>query len=301
MAGKAFPGLTAIRINELTEGFFNAAYLIELSDGKEVVLKIAPPADAIIMSHEKNMMDSEARSIRMVAEKTDVPVASVLFYDASHEICEAEYFFIEKLPGASYHSLSNELSDSAKEQIDYQIGQYNARINGIVGERFGYFGQADKQGLIWFDVFKSMLQDAIRDADALHIDLQCDTRVLMELLERDKAYLDEVTEPRLVHWDLWAGNVFIEQGTVTGFIDFERCLWADVFMEVGFRTFANNKYFLQGYGIGQLTRNQSKRSRWYDMYLFLISALECDYRHYEGRGVYDWAVRMIKEGMDELR
>ena len=32
------------------------------------------------------------------------------------------------------------------------------------------------------------------------------------------------------------GNVFILNKRITGIIDFERCLWADELMEVGFRT-----------------------------------------------------------------
>lgn len=144
------------------------------------------------------------------------------------------------------------------------------------------------------------MQDAICDASALDIDLQCDTGLLLELLARDKAYFDDVAKPKLVHWDLWAGNVFIEDGKITGLIDFERCLWGDELMEVGFRLFADNRQFLSGYGIDKLTPNQRIRARWYDMYLFLISALECDYRKYPDRGVYNWAVGMIKEILETI-
>jgi aminoglycoside phosphotransferase (APT) family kinase protein len=301
MVKKAFIDLCAVSINELTEGFFNVAYLIELSNGKEVVLKIAPPKHTIIMTHEKNMMFSEVQSMRLVSEKTEVPVTSVLFYDNTYDVCEENYFFMDKLPGNSYHSQLGQLSDVVKENIDYQIGQYNSKINGILGERFGYFGQLDKQGTVWFNVFKSIIQDAIQDANALNIDLNMDTRFLLELLDRDKEYFDEVTKPRLVHWDLWAGNVFLECGVVSGLIDFERCLWADELMEVGFRTYANNNNFLSGYGIREQTTSQIIRCKWYDMYLFLISALECDYRRYNDRGVYNWAITMIKQGIESIR
>jgi hypothetical protein len=246
-------------------------------------------------------MFSEVQSMRLVSEKTEVPVASVLFYDNTYDVCEENYFFMDKFPGNSYHSQLGQLSDVVKENIDYQIGQYNSKINGILGERFGYFGQLDKQGTVWFNVFKSIIQDAIQDANALNIDLNMDTRFLLELLDRDKEYFDEVTKPRLVHWDLWAGNVFLECGVVSGLIDFERCLWADELMEVGFRTYANNNNFLSGYGIREQTTSQIIRCKWYDMYLFLISALECDYRRYNDRGVYNWAITMIKQGIESIR
>ncbi len=40
----AFEDAKIAAVAELTEGFFNVAYLVTLSDGKETVLKIAPSA-----------------------------------------------------------------------------------------------------------------------------------------------------------------------------------------------------------------------------------------------------------------
>lgn len=297
MIARACPGVTATGVTELTEGFFNAAYSV----GSAVVLKVGPAEGTPLMSHERNIMSSEVRSMRLVAERTDVPVARILFYDDTREICEADYFIMEKLPGRSYHSAMNELDDEARERIERQIGQYNSRINGIVGERFGYFGQPDKQGSDWFEVYRSILMDAVRDAEALKIDLRMDPLDMLELLRRDADAFREVAVPKLVHWDLWAGNVFIENGAVTGLIDFERCLWADPLLEVGFRSFASNPHFLEGYGLRELTASQRIRIRWYDLYLYLISALECDYRQYEDRGTYEWAIARIREGMAALK
>ncbi|MGW2815569.1 phosphotransferase family protein [Streptomyces sp. NPDC001415] len=50
---------------------------------------------------------------------------------------------------------------------------------------------------------------------------------------RDGYALDEVTEPRLVHFDLWPGNIFAHPGDdtrpvrITGLIDHERAFWGD--------------------------------------------------------------------------
>ena len=79
MAQKAFPGESCTNIRELTEGYFNVAYLLLFDSGRESVLKIAPPKDARIMSYEKNIMYSEVTAMRLAAQKTDVPVAEILF------------------------------------------------------------------------------------------------------------------------------------------------------------------------------------------------------------------------------
>jgi hypothetical protein len=40
-------------ITELKQGWFNAAYNLRLADGREVILKIAPPQSAKVMLYEK--------------------------------------------------------------------------------------------------------------------------------------------------------------------------------------------------------------------------------------------------------
>ncbi|ADL50241.1 phosphotransferase family protein [Clostridium cellulovorans] len=295
MVEKAFDGVSILKVEELKEGFFNVAYSLELSDGREVILKIAPPKDSIIMTHEKNIMYSEVKSMKMIAENTDVPVANIIYYDDTHTLCESDYFFMNKLSGKSYSTIMNELTDEEKRKIDYQIGKLNAKINSITGNKFGYYGQPEKQGYKWFETFVTIMKDAIEDANSMDIELGVEAKFILDLLEKDKEYFDEVKIPKFIHWDLWAGNIFIENGAVTGLIDFERCLWADELMEVGFRTYGYNENFFSGYGIDELTESQKVRAKWYDMYLFLIVTLECDYRHYGDRGAYQWGTDMTRE------
>ena len=95
------------------------------------------------------------------------------------------------------------------------MGVYNKQLNSIYGERFGYFGQPNNKGEDWFEVFKSIVGDAISDAQQLSVDLKISGEYILELLERDKSYFEEVKVPRFVHWDLWAGNIFVSDGKIT--------------------------------------------------------------------------------------
>ena len=301
MVKKAFNNLHIINIEELKEGFFNIAFLIKLSNNSEVILKIAPPKDALIMTYEKNIMYSEVNSMEIIFKETKVPVAEILFYDNSHTLCESDYFFINKLSGKSLNVLMDEITDEEKKNIYYDLGKYNAQINNITGKKFGYYGQKDKQGKNWFEVFVSMVKDTINAVNVMNIDVGVEAAFIMKLLIRDKEFFEEVITPKLVHWDLWAGNVFVNKGIITGLIDFERCLWADELLEVGFRTYEYNEDFFEGYGAEKLNKSQQVRARWYDVYLFLIASLECDYRNYQTRDTYNWATEMLKESIDELQ
>lgn len=300
MIDKAFGTVQVINMEELKEGYFNIAYLVELSDGREMILKIAPPVDSLVMSYEKNIMFSEVDSMNKVGKLLDIPVARILYYDNSHTLCESDYFFMSKLTGNSFSSIMSSLNDEMKSQINYQVGQFNYKLNQITGDKFGYYGLPDSQGDKWFDVFKNMILTIIEDSKRFAIDFKIDINKMLEYLEQDKSVFEEVDKPRFIHWDLWPGNVFIENNSITGLIDFERCLWGDIFMEYGFRIHEQNTDFLKGYGITSFTDNQKRRIIWYDIYLFLIMALECDYRNYETLDAYNWATDTLIKRMVDL-
>ncbi len=299
MVHQAFPNLEIEKTEELTEGFFNVAYNITLTDGSEVILKIAPLSDMDIMTHEINIMFSEVDSMKMVARDTSIPVAEILYYDNSHTICDCDYFFMKKLKGMSFNSGMESMTEEQKDKVFFQMGEYTKRLNQIKGSSFGYYGQPNRQGDNWFETFKSMLQDTYYDAERKVIDIAVPMDRLLSLLDRDREVFDQVKEPKFAHWDIWAGNVFIHEDKITGIIDFERCLWADELMEVGFRTCWYNKAFLEGYGFPELKPDQLKRAEWYDIYLFLICCLECDYRQYDNRGAYEFGTKMLLEWVEK--
>lgn len=300
MAHIAFPGETCTEIVELTEGYFNVAYLLHFDSGRETVLKIAPPKDARIMSYEKNIMYSEVTAMRLAAQKTDVPVADIFFYDDSHTLCSSPYFFMEKLEGNSLSSLGNAVPESVKKQIRKDTGKMNRKINSITGESFGYIGQPHMQDKNWYTVFCRMMDMAFSDAEAMSVDLKISVPLLRSFLEKSRDVFEQVTTPCLVHWDLWDGNIFIENGSITGLIDWERSLWADPLMEVGFRTYGQNSDFLSGYGKETLSSQEYLRALWYDIYLMVLVAQEYTYRQYETTQMYDWSTGILTDKFAEL-
>ncbi len=297
----SFPDRKLIEWAELTEGFFNVAYYVRFEDGEEMILKIAPDADMDVMTHEINIMFSEVNSMKRIKQLDIVPVPEVVMADFSRSILPSDYFFMKKLPGSSFVSQMEVLSQEEQDRISSQIGAMNRRINELTGTKFGYYGQEDKQGDSWYFVFYSILEDAIHDANRKSILLPVEEEEILSLLTKDKSHFEEVTIPRFIHWDLWPGNVFVKDGEITGLIDFERCLWGDVLMEVGFRTCFPNPAFIKGYGIDDLSESEQRRILWYDIYLFVISCLECDYRGYDTRGAYEWGCSMLSDTFHRLK
>lgn len=278
---------------ELAEGYFNVAYEIKLKSGRETILKIAPPIGVPVMSYEKNIMFSEVQAMIMASAYTDIPVAKVYGYDNSRAICLSPYFFMEKLDGESLYALKDRLSKEEIHKIEMEVGSQIRRINEIVCPYFGFPGQPKLQGLKWYGVFKNMLSLGVEDAIRQNINLKISIDKIWKCLERDKRIFEEVNKPRLVHWDCCDENIIVKDGKVTGIIDWERCLWADPLMEVGFRSFKENTYFRKGYGIEAFTKSQELRILWYDLYLALLLSLEHEYRKYETTEMYDWATDIL--------
>lgn len=190
-----------------------------------------------------------------------------------------------------------------KEQVQsiyLETGRIIRKVNEIVCPCFGYPGQRSLQGKEWFPVFKKMLEAGIQDAVLGNVDLKIPIEKLWQYLERDKAVFEEVDRPYLVHWDCWDGNIFIEDGRVTGIIDWERCLWGDPLLEVNFRIHGDNVWFRKGYGKEQLTEKEYRRALWYDIYQMILGALECEYRKYETLDMYQWSTGILKEQFDKL-
>jgi aminoglycoside phosphotransferase (APT) family kinase protein len=133
------------------------------------------------------------------------------------------------------------------------------------------------------------------------VDLKISVEELWNYLERDQHIFDEVTEPKLVHWDCWDGNIFVENGAITGFIDWERNIWADPLMEVGFRTYSDNTFFQKGYGLEILTSTQTRRALWYDIYLMILVSLEYEYRKYDTMDLYNWSTDVLTKQFEKLR
>ena len=290
----------SISIKELTEGFFNVAYELVLPD-QTVILKIAPPQGAMVMSYEENIMKAEVEALTLVKKNTRVPVPEVLYYDDSHSICDADYFFMEKIEGDSFFQQKNKglVPFEVQNSIYSQMGCYNYELNQIKGELFGYLGTPKKQGRNWRETFLTLQENVLQDGERIGINLTVPYDKLRTYIHKASYSLDEVTEPSFVHWDLWDGNVFIKENKISGIIDFERAMWADPLMEFNFRSHIKIKDFYEGYG-RYLREEAPVRALLYDIYLFSIMVIETKYRGYPDQWQYNFASKQLRQVMEEL-
>lgn len=286
--------------HELGHGWFNVAYRIRLRTGREVVLKIAPPPDVEVMTYERGAMGIELASLRLIAERTTVPVPEVEFADQSHELCDADYFFMPYIDADNLGIVEAALPAADREAFGEQLGAANRELNSIRGPAFGPLaGPGDAS---WRRVFTRIVEDVLTDGERRAVDLGYAYDDVRELLEQHAPVLDDVTEPRFVEWDLWSSNVMVRDGRIVGIIDHERALYGDPLIEAGFvglqlPVFGDPTAFVRGYGQRPLTTSETLRRKLYCLHLIMIMIIETDYRAHTDTVQYDWARRRMDEVM----
>jgi len=269
-------GALPVRTEELKDGWFNAAYLLQLPDAK-FALKIAPPDEVQVLRYEYNLMTAEVAATREVKAKTKLPLPQVVAFDQTREEVTGDYFITGFVEGVPLDRIRKDLTAEAGANVDRQIGTLLRELHSIQGEAFGTYNQPIHS--TWMDAFGSLLEDLRRDQQDQAIVLPPDS---FESATPHLSALSEVKSPALLHWDLWDPNIFIDPVDfhVTGLIDFERAMWADPLIEGNFMT--PSAALLEGYE-HPITQppGASARRALYDLYLSLIMVIESTYRRFD--------------------
>lgn len=307
MVGRAFPGITLAdgegTVVELKEGWFNAAYDVKLSDGREVILKIAPPRDAEIMTYEKDIMTTEVTSMRLVAQNPAIPVPEIYYFDTARDLCDSDYFFMEKLAGDNLQHVKASYPPEVQAQIDRQVGEIVRAINGYTGQYFGYDGNGNLRGDTWQEAFIKIMDSILEDGRRKNAEYGVEIPEIREAILEHASSLEEVTIPQMVHWDAWDLNFFVKDGEITGLLDFERALWGDPLMEAQFRALAYGDVTesLRGYGKTTFTYDEDVRCHLYTLHLALVMKTEDYYRNYDTDEVANMAMAMLTPTLDWLK
>jgi aminoglycoside phosphotransferase (APT) family kinase protein len=307
MAARAFNGLGLAEgedaVLELKDGWFNASYSIRLADGREVVLKIAPPQGAEVMLYEKNIMATEVASMRLVRENPAIPVPEIYFYDDAHDLCDADYFFMEKNHDDILEHVKASLPVETQESVDRHIGEIIREINGFPGAYFGYDGNPDLRAATWKEAFIKIVESVLEDAARKNVTFDYSYDEIRATVEKHAPALDEITAPCLVHWDAWNLNFFVKDGRISGIIDFERALWAEPLMEAQFRRFTDEEVTnsMRGYGKTSFTFTEEQRNYLYALHLALVMHVECYYRNYDTDDIFNFSRQYIGTNMEWLK
>jgi aminoglycoside phosphotransferase (APT) family kinase protein len=287
-------------VRELGYGWFNVAYRLQRLDGRAVVLKIAPSPAVEVMTYERGAMAIELTALRLITERTAVPVPTVDFADQGRDLCDADYFFMPYVDADNLGIVRAELTQPDLDAYHESLGAANQELNSIRGAGFGPL--AGPVNPNWRAVFTGIIEDVPRDGERRQVDLGWDYDVIREVVAAHEGSLDEVTEPMFVEWDVWDGNVMIRGGEIVSILDHERGFFGDPLIEAGFvatrlPAFGDLAAFMRGYGRAELTGTELVRRRLYSLHLILVMVIETVYRGHADPRQYRWARGQLTEVM----
>ncbi len=190
------------------------------------------------------------------------------------------------------------MTEAENAAIDRELGQIARSLQGIRNSQFGFLGDSRRYDTLYAFV-RVMLGNLLHDAAARQIDILHCADDYLAWLERDRTAFDKVRSASLVHWDMWEGNVFVQNGHVSGIIDWERAMWGEPYMDDRFRRHNLRDSFLDGFGVRSFTEDEKKRLRWYDIILYLTMMIEVFYREYEDKGNYCWTRDLLAQVLAE--
>lgn len=268
-------------------GTFNACWEVALASGEALVLKVAPPPTLALLTYEQDLLRTEVDFYARAAA-VGVPVPRVVATAFDRRVIASDYFLMTRLPGVRLDAAQKRLSKEQRDAVRADLGRVIARLDAVRGEHFGYEPvRIGTRAETWREAFGAMFAKLLADAARLDVALPRSASELTAIVGRCAPAVDEVRTPRLVHFDLWDGNILVDAGAspprVCGIIDGERAFEGDPLAELAslalFREIESDDAFLRGYAeaLGRpLAFSDAERQRiaLAQLYLYLIMRIE---------------------------
>lgn len=278
------------KVKELAGGLSNAVYLVE-ADGDRAIVKVAPSIDVDVMSHEKNILSTEADMLSVFGEKINIPAPKLIFYDDSREICPSDYLFMTFVAGKPLMTLKDKPDDKALYEIKREVGLICKQISSIRADKFGIPAMPETWVDNNCDFVKNLFDMLYIDAEKKSINVPgISKKEILSVIESQRTVLNEVNTPCYIHTDTWDGNLMIENNKMVAIIDFAAILYGDCLMNHDFHDFSENPNpaFLDGFGKNNFTENELIRISIYKLWQRLGMIVERGYRGYEDPNLYSW-------------
>lgn len=287
---------------ELGLGSYNSTYRVDIGAERPVILRVAP-APARQSRYEHQLMRNEHATVPYLAPIMPL-IPRTLAIDFTHSVIGRDYVFQTMLPGVPGPDGLAAYPRPQWVALYRQLGSISASIQAVRGNRFGRV--AGPAFATWSEAIITYLNDIAMDLDTAGLDA-ADVRQVMAAASRDRGILDEITEPRLLHGDLWHANVMLMPGepepTICGVFDWDRASWGDpafdwaIFL-AGMRPGTERDSFWETYGPPASTPSARRRSLYYQASHIVAARVE---RHRLGRQNVPDTYDQIREVLQNLR
>ncbi|MDX3096588.1 aminoglycoside phosphotransferase family protein [Streptomyces sp. ME19-03-3] len=247
---------------ELGDGYYNNTYRVDIGQDRPVILRVAPEPSRQAQT-DPELMRNEYASVPYLT-----PVAGllprILAVDFTHLVIGRDHLFQTLLDGTPAASALNSYPQWSHIAFYSDLGDITRTIHQVRGPGFGRVAGPTHER--WSDALFCWFDRAAADLSRNGLETD-DIAKLIEVADRNRALLDEITEPRMLHGDLWVGNTMLAldapEPTITGVYDCDRTWWGDpeadwpIYLALR-KPGSERDAFWEGYGqVGQ-----TERARW---------------------------------------
>jgi aminoglycoside phosphotransferase (APT) family kinase protein len=252
---------------ELGLGTYNSTYRVEIAAETPVILRVAPEPAKQFRS-EREFLRNEYATLPYLAPLGPL-VPRTLAVDFTYEIVGRDYLFQTMLDGVPAPEGLGSYPRAEWASFFRELGTITRRIHDVRGTHFGWV--SGPTFATWGAAVVAYLEDIAADLADVGVDAT-DVHHATEVARRERAILDEITEPRLLHGDLWTANVMVDPRadvpTVTGVLDGDRACWGDpaadwTIHRAGRRPGTERDAFWETYGSPMATPAATTRSLLY--------------------------------------
>lgn len=291
----------------ISGGLFNTTYKICYGEEKDLaILRIGPVNRHLLMEFENNLMQAEAYAYELCA-KNNIPCSEVLCVDSSKSIINRDFMIVKYIDGVALSRAG--VPQDNKDKIAIEIGHYTKKMHEIPTKGFGRLSNilAGKVFDSWYDCVMDEISGISQKAVSMNAFTEEERNMILASVERHKDLLDSVKEARLIHADIWDGNILVSKSNETGefyisaVIDTDRAFSGDIDFDLG-NPWMIGDHFLKGYGMTRAeysTYEREIKNNIYHMIYFLIDAYVW-FAQYNGPDNYKNSHKIVLEKATRL-
>lgn len=274
----------------LRGGLFNTTYRLNMERGS-VILRLGPMHREVLLPYERGLMASEPVIQNCMLER-GIPTSKTVLLDLERTFLDRDVAAVEPICGATMSALY--LEPTQERSICRRAGELTAVIHSICaydlpGALQRPFGRtslvlAGEGSDSWKAAMIGELHQWAEMADAVSLFPEDLLSRCVCCFEKLSPVFEDITEPRLVHGDIWYGNLLVNNGELCAIIDNDRSFFGDPDFDL-MLPWMPAEPFLEGYGNAlDMSERAVLRRKLYRFLLLLEDSyiLKVEYRDPEG-------------------
>jgi len=222
--------LSSVKLLDL--GIVNPLYKLTI-DSNDYILKICNPL------FESWKLDKEVLALRILEERTNIPVPNTVHVDTSKKIIPFKFFVMEKLDGVNLYKNYSKLSFGHLKKVFTQLGNYLTQMHSIKFNRFGDIVKDNNTTRIvamkeiyseskkinpgpygkWSNQFSAFVENHWKGVKKGS--LKKHGKVLYDYIQNNLNLIDVNVKPCFAHGDYGMHNILVNNKGVSGIVDLE--------------------------------------------------------------------------------